>query len=128
MGYPGKKAASEKEAKILMNFINNVGPTTVLNVHSTGSVIYWDFDVTGERHEKLQELAEKIHSYNKYMLMPKSGSTTAAGGFADWIVYAKERTSVTIETGTGVCPLGHSEFKKIWKKNNKMFRWFITES
>lgn len=128
MGYPGKKAASEKETKILMNFINNVGPTTVLNVHSTGSVIYWDFDVTGERHDKLQELAEKIHSYNKYMLMPKSGSTTAAGGFADWIVYAKGRTSVTIETGTGVCPLGHSEFKKIWKKNNKMFRWFITES
>lgn len=127
MGYPGKKAESEKETRALVKFMNTTKPDAVLNLHSTGSIIYWDFNVEGKLHEDLEKLAGKVNSFNKYQLMPKSGSTDAAGGFADWLVYKKGIPSITIETGNVVCPLPHSQFKKIYKENNKMFRWFMTE-
>jgi g-D-glutamyl-meso-diaminopimelate peptidase len=127
MNYYGKKAGSEKETKALMKFINEINPNAVLNIHSTGSIIYWDFDVEQKLHDKLQEMAEKIHSYNKYMLMPRDDSTEAGGGFADWIVYKKKIPSVTVETGNEACPLPHSEYKSIYKKNHDMFMWFMTE-
>ena len=127
MGYSGKKAGSEKESKALMKFINKVKPDSVLNLHSTGSIIYWDFNVGKPLHDKLQELAEKVSSFNEYRLMPKTVSTNACGGFADWLVYKKDIASITLETGTVVCPLPHSQFKKIYKKNNKMFRWYMTK-
>lgn len=127
MGYPGKKAGSEKESKALMTFINTLEPDAVLNIHSTGSIIYWDFDVEGEHHEELTRLAQKVNSFNKYTMMPKSSGTSAAGGFADWLNYKKKIVSITIETGQDVCPLDHAEYKTIYKKNNKMFRWYMTK-
>lgn len=127
MNYFGKKAGSEKETRALMALIDQVRPKAVINLHSTGSILYWNFNVDGERHERLYELATKIRSFNGYAMMPKSGSTDGAGGFADWLVYAKKITSVTIETGTVVCPLPHSQYDSIYRKNNGMFRWFMTE-
>lgn len=124
--YPGKKRCSEKETKALMKFINQVQPHTVLNIHSMGSVIYWNFNVGGGLHQRLYNLAAKVHSYNKYRMMPKGASTNAAGGFGDWLVYGKRIPSITVETGTVRCPLPHSQFSSIYKRNNKMFTWFIT--
>ncbi len=127
MNYFGKKAGSERETKALMKFINEIEPKAVLNLHSMGNVLYWDFNVEGEMHDSLREFAEKVSSFNKYALMPKSGSTDAAGGFADWLVYKKGIVSITVETGSVRCPLPHSQFKTIYKRNNEMFRWFMTE-
>lgn len=127
MYYFGKKAGSERETRALMKFINRVVPRAVINLHSTGSILYWDFSVEDKLHEKLYALASRINSFNKYMLMPKGTGTNMAGGFADWLNYKKEITSVTVETGTVMCPLPHSQYKSIYKKNNKMFRWFMTE-
>ena len=123
--YPGKKAGSEKEAKALMKFIQKIRPNTVLNLHSTGSVLYWDFAVDEALHNRQYQLAKKINSYNRYRMMPRNGSTEERGGFADWLVYEKKIPSVTIETGSVMCPLPHSQYPSIYKKNNKMFRWFM---
>lgn len=125
--YPGKKAGSEKETQILMKFIEKVRPDTVINLHSTGSILYWDFNVSGELYQKQYDLAKKIRSYNHYRMMPKSSSTDAHGGFADWLVYEKKIPSVTIETGSVACPLPHSQYASIYKKNNAMFRWFMLQ-
>ena len=127
MYYFGKKAGSEKETKALMEFIEEVKPEAVLNLHSMGNVLYWNFNVEGKLFESLREFAGKVRSFNKYTMMPKSGSTDAAGGFADWLVYEKGIVSITVETGSVKCPLPHSQFKPIYKRNNKMFRWFMTE-
>ena len=127
MAYNGKKAASEKETRILMKLVNSVNPDAVINLHSTGSILYWDFDVEGQLYEDIHELALKINSFNHYPLMSKSGSTSANGGMADWIVYKKKKVSVTIETGVSACPLPHSEYKSIYKKNHDMFLWFMSE-
>ncbi len=125
--YPGKKAGSEKETQAMMKFANRIKPDAVLNVHSMGSVIYWNFDVTGEAYQRQYNLASKIHSFTRYTMMPKSGSTHANGGFADWLVYDRKITSVTVETGTVACPLPHSQFNPIYKRTNEMFMWFMTK-
>lgn len=127
ISYPGKKAGSEKETKALMKFIETVKPDTVINLHSTGSILYWDFNVVGELHQKQYNLARKIRSYNHYRMMPKGASTDGRGGFADWLVYKKKLPSVTIETGSVVCPLPHSQYAPIYKRNRKMFRWFMLQ-
>lgn len=125
--YPGKKARSEKETKALMKFIQKIKPNTVLNLHSTGSILYWDFAVDEAFHNRQYQLAKKINSYNHYRMMPRNGSTEERGGFADWLVYEKKIPSVTIETGSVMCPLPHSQYPSIYKKNNKMFRWFMLQ-
>lgn len=127
VSYPGKKAGSEKETQALMKFIEKIKPDTVINLHSTGSILYWDFNVSGELHQKQYNLAKKIRSYNHYRMMPKSQSTEGHGGFADWLVYEKKIPSVTIETGSVACPLPHSQYASIYKKNNSMFRWFMLQ-
>lgn len=126
--YPGKKAASEKETKALIQFIEKVRPDTVLNLHSTGSILYWDFDVEGSLYQKQYNLAKKIRSYNHYRMMPKSASTEKRGGFADWLVYEKKIPSVTVETGSVPCPLPHSQYAAIYKRNNEMLRWYLLQS
>ena len=93
--------------------------------HSTGSILYWDFDVSSPLHEKQYRLASEIKKRNHYRMMPKSSSTEEHGGFADWLVYEKKIVSVTVETGTVPCPLPHAQYKKIYKRNKKMFRWFM---
>ena len=55
-----KKATSEKETKALISFIKRISPKTVLNLHSTGSILYWDFDVSSPLHEKQYRLASEI--------------------------------------------------------------------
>lgn len=124
-GYPGSTAGSEKETKALMKFIRSIKPGAVINLHSTGSVIYWNFNVDGELYQKLNNLATKIRSFNGYRMMPKSASTNPGGGFADWLVYEQRIPSVTVETGSVACPLPHSQYRSIYKKNNEMFRWFM---
>ena len=62
--YRGKKAASEKETKALISFVKRISPKTVLNLHSTGSILYWDFDVSSPLHEKQYRLASEIKKRN----------------------------------------------------------------
>ncbi len=123
--YPGKKAKSEKETRILIRFFDKINPDAVINLHSTGSILYWDFNVSESLNQRVKYLATKISSYNGYRLMPKSAATKKTGGLADWLVYKKGIPSVTIETGSVACPLPHAQYQTIWKKNNKVFRWFF---
>lgn len=124
-GYPGKKAGSEKETRALMKFIRRIRPSAVINLHSTGSVLYWNFNVEGELYQRINNLALKIRSFNGYRMMPKGASTNRRGGFADWLVYERKISSVTVETGSVACPLPHSQYRSIYNKNNRMFRWFM---
>lgn len=125
--YSGKKAESERETKALVKFINKTEPRAVLNLHSTGSIIYWDFAVGGALHEKLENLAKKVKSFNHYRLMPRNSSTSKGGGFADWLVYEKQIPSITVETGNVPCPLPRSQYKSVEKKNEEMLSWYMTK-
>lgn len=128
--YPGKKAASEKETRVMMSFINSLsGVRGALNYHSTGSILYWNYNVEGtpELYARQKGLAEKINSFTHYRLMPKSISTDPNGGFGDWLIYNKKIPNVTVETGNVMCPLPHSQLKRITKENTELLSWFVGE-
>lgn len=128
--YPGKKAASEKETRVMMSFINSLsGIRGALNYHSTGSILYWNYNVEGTPalYSRQKELAEKVNSFTHYRLMPKSISTDPNGGFGDWLIYNKKIPNVTVETGSVMCPLPHSQLKKVTRENSDLLSWFVGE-
>ena len=89
---PGKSAGDQPETKHLMTFVSQLStPLGVIHYHSQGSLIYYDYDVTG--------------------------STLPGGGFGDWCVYEKKIPSITIETGRFFTPVPHWQYKGIYDKN-----------
>lgn len=127
MTYPGEKAASEKETKAMMRLVNSIsGLREALNYHSTGSILYWNYNVEGTPvlYGRQKALAEKVNQFTGYRLMPKSISTDPNGGFGDWLIYNKKIPNVTVETGSVMCPLPHSQLGKITRENNSLLSWF----
>lgn len=127
MTYPGEKAASEKETKAMMRFVNSTsGLKEALNYHSTGSILYWNYNVEGTPalYSRQKALAEKVNQFTGYRLMPKSISTDPNGGFGDWLIYNKKIPNVTVETGSVMCPLPHSQLGKITRENSSLLSWF----
>ena len=130
ISYPGEKAASEKETKVMMRFINGLsGLKGALNYHSTGSILYWNYNVEANAalYQRQSALASKVNSYTKYRLMPKSISTDPNGGLGDWLIYNKKIPNVTVETGTVMCPLPHTQLKRITDQNSELLSWFVKE-
>ena len=128
--YPGEKAASEKETKAMIRFINGLsGIKGVLNYHSMGSILYWNYNVESNvpLYERQSALAKKVNAYTNYRLMPKSISTDPNGGFGDWLIYEKKIPNVTVETGTVACPLPHSQLGRITKQNSELLNWFVKD-
>ncbi len=126
--YPGKKAASEKETRVMMSFVNRISRLRgALNYHSTGSILYWNYNVedNGALYNRQSALASKVNYYTRYRLMPKSISTDPNGGFGDWLIYNKKVPNVTVETGSVMCPLPFSQMKKITKENTDLLSWFV---
>lgn len=128
MTYPGEKAASEKETKAMMRFVNSIsGLREALNYHSTGSILYWNYNVEGTPalYDRQKALAEKVNQFTGYRLMPKSISTDPNGGFGDWLIYNKKIPNVTVETGSVMCPLPHAQLGKITRENSSLLSWFV---
>lgn len=129
--YPGKKAASEKETQAMMKFVNRIsGWKGALNYHSTGSILYWNYNVESDAslYQRQSSLAYRVNYYTGYRLMPKSISTDPNGGFGDWLIYNKKIPNVTVETGSVMCPLPHSQLKKIIKENSSLLEWLVKNS
>ncbi|HBZ63471.1 MAG TPA: hypothetical protein DEO89_02440 [Lachnospiraceae bacterium] len=130
LSYPGKKAGSEKETQAMMRLVNgHSGWKASLNYHSTGSILYWNYNVESDAslYARQKALAAKVNGFTHYRLMPKSISTDPNGGFGDWLIYKKKIPNVTVETGSVMAPLPHSQWKKIKKENTDLLSWFIKQ-
>lgn len=71
-GFSGKKEASEKETKAIVNFINilntKTGLQSVINYHAMGSIIFGDCngsDNVARDTKKMCRLAEKVTGYKR---------------------------------------------------------------
>ncbi len=111
-----------------MRFVNSIsGLREALNYHSTGSILYWNYNVEGTPalYDRQKALAEKVNQFTGYRLMPKSISTDPNGGFGDWLIYNKKIPNVTVETGSVMCPLPHAQLGKITRENSSLLSWFV---
>lgn len=119
---PGKSAGDQPETKHLMTFVSQLStPLGVIHYHSQGSLIYYDYDVTGSLRNHIVKMASIAHATTGYPLIEahgkNAGSTLPGGGFGDWCVYEKKIPSITIETGRFFTPVPHWQYKGIYDKN-----------
>lgn len=116
--YPGDSPASEVETKCLAGFMKRLSnPQVMISYHSTGGIIYFDYGVTGTLKTRINKVASKVSKLTGYRLIHGSSGTVANGGFGDWCAYVRQIPTVTIETGSVMCPLPFSQMSGIRKRN-----------
>ncbi len=121
-GYKGSSAGSEKESKIMMNLVQSVKPKTVISYHSTGSVIYWNFNQKGKLQKDCKSLFNVVKGLTGYVDAEPNLSKKAKIGpsFGGWVCAKKKIPTLTIETGKNACPIQINEFKSIWNKHKNI--------
>ena len=116
-GYKGTSVCSEPESMALVNLANKYQWSLVLNYHSMGEVIYWDYE-GNKVQDQSRELAELAAGITGYSLLPSSGG----GGYKDWL-QTKELPvpSITLEVGSVSCPMPRSEWARVWPQNEQVW-------
>ncbi len=121
-GYKGKTPECEVESKCITKLIRSLpNPVTVISYHATGSVIWWDYDQTGEFRDRCERQTNVIKKLTGYKLQPYTPSS--AGGLCDWIIadMGGDIVPQLIEIGVDMAPLKGSEYPEIWRRNYLIF-------
>ena len=115
--YKGTAPCSEPESMALFNLANKYPWSAVVNYHSMGEVVYWDFE--GNQVEvQSNELADLAIGITGYRKLESSG----AGGYKDWLQIKENPVpSITIEVGSVACPMPVSEWDNVWTKNQNIW-------
>ena len=112
--YVGRAPLSQREARTLAQYTEDVDPDLVLAYHTQGKAIYWqfkDYRVPGAR-----ELGEEFARVSGYSLEDTPYESSFAG-YKDWFIQNFRRPGFTIEAGSGVNPLPLSQFDEIYRDN-----------
>ena len=112
--YVGRAPLSQREARALAEYTEDVDPRVVLAYHSQGQVIYWqfrDYQIPGAR-----ELGEEFARVSGYGLEDTPYESSFAG-YKDWFIQDFRRPGYTIEVGSGENPLPLGQFDQIYREN-----------
>ena len=112
--YVGRAPLSQREARALAEYTEDVDPRVVLAYHSQGQVIYWqfrDYQIPGAR-----ELGEEFARVSGYALEDTPYESSFAG-YKDWFIQDFRRPGYTIEVGSGENPLPLRQFDQIYREN-----------
>ncbi len=125
-GYKGPSACSEPESMALANLANRYQWSLVLNYHSMGEVIYWDYE-GNKVQEQSAELSELVAGITGYRQIASSGG----GGYKDWLQIKESPVpSITVEVGSVACPMPRSEWARVWPQNEQVWAavlsWAVT--
>lgn len=112
--YAGPQAFSEPESIALRDLTLSKDFAMTLSYHSSGQMIYW-YDPQGD-NDLNRSVAGDINALSGYRVLPVS-SQAPDGGYRDWYVGQYHRPGMTVEVGSGYCPLPMSSFAGIWKKD-----------
>lgn len=122
--YKGPFPASEAETRAILTTAREVPVCCVISLHSSGNLIYWDYG----SHEMLRHqeaaVAQLISSVTGYPLLSSRKSSADAAGCSDYFVRVRKIPAVTIENGSGPCPLESEEFPALWKANRELLPAF----
>lgn len=117
--YPGPYALSEPESIAMHDFLLATQPDLLLNYHSTGSIIFWYGEQTGEELERVEQMANELSELTGYTLMDPAVSKTM-GSIKLFFETAFGKPSFTVEVGRSSAPVPISEFPRIWEENKDM--------
>lgn len=113
--YKGTAAASEPETRAMVALTESLSNIqAVLCIHSQGEVLYWDCGQKDTLATQTRELTQVIADRTKYYIVDQQNNDAS---FSDWCALKKGLIAITVETGTGSCPLPHEQFAQIWSDN-----------
>lgn len=113
--YAGPSPFSEPETVALRDLTAAKDFAMTLSYHSSGKLIYWN-DPNGGPNDLNQYIAKEVKSHTGYRILAPAAQAPS-GGYRDWYVKQYKRPGLTIELGSGYCPLPMSSFASIWSGN-----------
>ncbi len=118
--YKGESPASENEVKALVALKDSINCVCEIAYHSEGQKVYWDYGSTGSVKEADQTLATTVAGLTGYTMESTVSSAQETAGCSDYFVLVCGIPAVTIETGTGDCPLAIDQWATIWSQNTQV--------
>ena len=115
--YPGPSAHSEKETIALLALEEAVNCSAQIAYHSEGDLIFWNYGVEGDLYAKDEQLAQTVGAVTGYPLESTVTSNQSTSGCSDYFIRELGVPSITVETGTGDCPIGIDQWDAIWAAN-----------
>ena len=115
--YPGPSAHSENETVALLALEEAVNCSAQIAYHSEGDLIFWNYGVEGDLFARDEQLAQVVASVTGYPLESTVTSNQSTSGCSDYFIRELGVPSITIETGTGDCPIGIDQWDRIWGAN-----------
>ena len=115
--YPGPFAHSENETVALLALEEAVNCSAQIAYHSEGDLIFWNYGVEGDLYAKDEQLAQVVAATTGYPLESTVTSNQSTSGCSDHFIRELGVPSITIETGTGDCPIGIDQWDGIWSRN-----------
>lgn len=117
--FVGKRANSEPETKVLINFTKVIKPNMTISYHSKGEVIYYRFGQTGRNLKRDKKIAQAVSHETGYRLGHARGSV---GGYKDWCIQELNIPALTVEVGADSLthPVGLEHLPKIWAENRNV--------
>ncbi|KGP91190.1 gamma-D-glutamyl-meso-diaminopimelate peptidase [Pontibacillus chungwhensis BH030062] len=115
--YKGEYPFQAPEAKVMRDLTYLLNPAVSLAYHTSGRVIYWNFNVDQEDLGRDQDIAELYASLSGYRMVP----TYAGSGYTDWINEVFDRPSLTPELGlyAGERHVDPATFPETWRRNKE---------
>ena len=130
--YKGQAPASAPETQAILALIEKVDPDCVISYHSAGNCVYWEYGCSGDTWQKNAELALTASIVTGYPMQSCYANGQDAAGCSDYMVLTQNRAAITIENGSGACPLEDGAIASIWRANRyllpALIRHYTTEA
>lgn len=120
-GCKGSTPESEIETKAILSVVVRNHATCVISYHSAGDLIYWDYGSKGSVRAGNKKLARLVSNVTGYPMESTLQNQMDAAGCSDYFTLKKGIPALTIENGSGTCPLPIEEFPEIWRRNQHLW-------
>ncbi|WP_413308789.1 M14 family metallopeptidase [Bacillus sp. 1P10SD] len=121
--FPGDSPLTEPEAIAMANLVKNNSFDYIIAFHTQGEEFYWGYE--GLEPAVSEEMAKEFERVSGYRAIRYVNSHA---GFKDWFIQEFKRPGFTMELGKGINPLPLSQFQKILKPSEEIFKAALTFS
>ncbi len=119
-GYVGPKKESERETKAIVKYLKKTNPFFVINYHTKGEEIYFNFFQDKLRLKRDGFIADRFSKSTGYVI--KNPENLSSGGLKDYCVDKLKIPSLTIELGSDnlIHPIKKEYLHEIYNRNKSI--------
>ena len=123
--FQGEAPASEAAVQAILQIQEEYPVKGCIAYHSSGSLVYWDYGSEGAVYEQDRLLAQMAGEVTGYALHSTVADGTDLAGCSDYFVLQLGIPAVTIENGTGRCPLSVEELPDLLERNQELILAYL---